>query len=219
MFSGDVSVQKPYDNLVCVFVALLIIFLDFSYTLWWCALSYVWYLSASKEWSTEAIEKIVSKVHVSIWAISLIPIVCALFSNKIKINDFIGFCEFSSYILLLFEVTIVVIGLILSMKTFTGLRRVKKALVTAGRSPYKLERLIYRLFIISLGICLPLFVSLICQFFDNNFVLDMLEVCTKFLSYIFASFWVFSSKTFKSWNKLIRITTKDKTIIVPITKV
>lgn len=221
LISGEISLQKPYDNFTCVFIALLIVFLDFSYTLWWCALAYVWYLSASKEWSTEAIERISSKIHFGIWMTSLIPIITALFSNKMRINDFIGFCQFSTYILSLIQLLIVLIGIVLAVKTAIGLQRISETLVCARRPPYKLDKLICRLFIIGLGVCMPWLVSVLCQFFENknNIVVEMLKIGMKFLSYIFASFWVFSPKTFKTWNKFLRLKGRDKTVIMPITKV
>lgn len=210
--------QKPYESLGCVFVSLAITFLDSAYTLWWCAFSYVWYLSASKKWSTEALEKISSRVHVTIWTTSLVPIICALFSNKIKVNDFTGFCEFSTYVLPTVQLVLVLVGAVMVIKTLLALRNVRKALIQAGRSPVKLERLIYRFFIITIGICVPFVVSLICNFFDN-FTLDLLKIGFQFTSFTFATFWVFSSKTFKSWNKILRYKMKDKTVIMPITKV
>lgn len=182
----------------------------------------MWYLSASKEWSTEAIERISSKIHFVIWMLSLIPIICALFSNKMRINDFIGFCQFSTHILSLIEILIIVIGIVLAIRTSIGLRRIRKSLVCARRPPYKLDKLICRLFIISLGVCVPWLISVFCQFFENkstNIVIEMLKIGMKFLSFIFASFWVFSPKTFKTWNKLLRLKGKDKTVIMPISKV
>ncbi|XP_017775926.1 PREDICTED: frizzled-10-like [Nicrophorus vespilloides] len=208
---------KPFDNWLCVNAALLGAFCDCAYCLWWCTFSYVWYLSASKEWSTEAIERIAARLHSIVWTLSVCPIVYALVFNAIVSNPSTGFCETSSDVVLFVELGIVICGMALSVSTSLALRNVKKTLVHAGRSPYKLERLIYRLGLISFGISVPLLTHLIAHYFD----LEYIAVGAKFSSVIFSTFWVFSYKTFRSWNKVLRpnFTHKGLRQQSPVTKV
>lgn len=115
---------------------------------------------------------------------------------------------------------VVLLGAVLAVITSVALKNVRKALIYAGRSPFKLERLICRLGVICLGIFLPLFVSLLCAFF-NTLSVTMLKVGLRFLSAIFASLWVFSAKTFKSWNKILKpkFSRKRNRETGPVTKV
>lgn len=195
--------DNAYDSLICICASLLTNFCDFSFSLWLCVFCFVWYLSASKEWSTEAIEKISKRLHGLVWTLSFIPIVYGLIWNNIQTNHFTGFCEMNSYFISGFQMVFVLLGAILAVITSVALKNVRKTLIYAGRSPFKLERLICRLGVISLGMFLPLFVSLLCGFFDTLSV-ALLKVGLRFLSVIFASLWVFSAKTFKSWNKILR---------------
>ncbi|XP_018327987.1 frizzled-4-like isoform X2 [Agrilus planipennis] len=197
------NIEKPTENLSCVCFALIIIYIDVAVCLWWSVFCFVWYLTAAKEWSTEAIENISTRLHALIWTLSMIPIINSLMYKNIESNKTFGFCFVSSSILIIFELCTITLGCALALMMSTALKNVRKALVCAGRSPYKLERLILRLSVISVGICVPLFVSLLCNFFDN-FVVLLMKIAMQFLSAIFASLWVFSEKTFKSWNKVLK---------------
>ncbi|KAF5270682.1 hypothetical protein FQA39_LY01420 [Lamprigera yunnana] len=93
---GVVLLEKPTDSLGCTSVALMLVYLDVATTVWWCVFSFVWYLSAAKEWSTEALEKISTKLHTFVWTTSTIPVVFILISRNIHLNELTGFCEISS---------------------------------------------------------------------------------------------------------------------------
>jgi len=218
------STNFSSDNWICFLTALSMIFFDFAYIFWWFAFSYVWYLSASKEWSTEAIEKISARIHSIIWSLSLTPVVHTLVSNNIQVNVFTSFCQVDSITLDALQIIIVLLGLILSIFTSKSLRKVTKMLTLAGRSPVKLYRLIYRLTSISFGISLPLLLHILCDFYyDNNNMIEFIKISSKFLSVILCTFWVFSYKTFKSWNKLLKpsfnFTTKTLLRHSPVSKV
>lgn len=217
LIPGEVMIERSYDNFLCVCMSLLLNFCDFSFSLWWCVFCFVWYLSASKEWSTEALEKISTRLHGVVWTLSFVPVTYTLISNNIKANHFTGFCDVNSYFLLAFQLVFVLTGAVLAVVTSVALKDVRRALIYAGRSPFKLERLICRLGVICLGIFIPLLVSLTCGFF-NTLSVALLKVGLRFLSVIFCSLWVFSSKTFKSWNKILRPKFSDKGN-VPVTKV
>lgn len=185
--------------------------------LWWCVFSFVWYLTAAKEWSTEAIEKISTRLHAVVWSISTIPLIFVLINRNIELNQLTGLCQISSYQLLIFKLCFVVFGCCLGVITSIALKNVRKALLYDGKCPYKLERLILRLCIISVGIFLCLFSNLLCGFYMHNFYVVLVSVGLQFLCAIFASLWVFSSKTFKKWNKILRPTLRNKSM--PCTKV
>lgn len=217
--TGGASIIKPY-NLLCVSIALVVTFCEFAFCMWWCIFCLVWYLSAAKEWSTEAIERTSQVLHAVTWTTSTMPVIYALVSNNITINEFSGLCEINSYISIICQMIFVLAGAIMAVLTSVALKNVRKALIYAGRSPYKLERLIYRLGVISSGICFPLFICLMCYFVDTLTV-ALMKTCLRLLSAIFASFWVFSSKTFKSWNKILRppFSNHKNLHSVPVTKV
>lgn len=180
---------------------------------------FVWYLSASKEWSTEALEKLAPRLHGMIWTFSFVPIIYALISSNIKSNFFTGFCEIDSYFVTNTQIFFLILGAVLAVVTSVALRNVRQALIYAGRSPYKLERLICRLGVICLGIFIPLLAGLLCFYF-NSLSVSLIKVALRYLSVIFASLWVFSSKTFKSWNKILKPAFTSKSLrSAPVTKV
>lgn len=114
-----------------------------------------------------------------------------------------------------------VFGAILAVLTSVALKNVRRALVYlyAGRSPFKLERLICRLSVTNVGISVPLFVCLLCNFFDTQTAV-LVKVALRLLSAIFAALWVVSSKTFKKWNKILRPTFANKEMRdIPVAKV
>lgn len=223
LFPDGAALQKPSDSLGCVGAALLLVFCEVSFVLWWFVFALVWFLSAAKEWSTEAIERISTRLHVGLWTTSVAITVHVLLSDYITTDEFTGLCVVKNEFLLIAKIAFVVLGSIFAVLTSVALKNVRKALVFlyAGKPAFKLERLIYRVGITSLGICVPLFVCLMCSFFDSLTTL-MVSVGMKFLSAIFAAMWVFSSKTFRNWNKILRpgLTAKGlRAGDIPVTKV
>lgn len=219
-FLGGTVLIKPSDSLGCVGAALLLLFCEVAFSLWWYVFSLVWFLSAAKEWSTEAIEGISTRLHVMLWSTTTAATVYALLSNSIVANEFTGLCKVKSDALVIVKLLFVVLGSVFAVLTSVALKNVRKAMVYlyAGRNPYKLERLICRVGVTSLGICVPLFLCLLCSFFDS-LTSVMVEVGMKLLSTIFAAMWVFSSKTFRSWNKVLRPNFTSKLRDIPVTKV
>lgn len=199
----------------------MLLFCEIAFTLWWCVFCLVWFLSAAKEWSTEAIEKVSTRLHAAVWTLTTAAIIYTLLSNNIEANELTGFCEVKSHILVICKLGFAVLGSVLAVLTSVALKNVRRALVYlyAGRSPFKLERLIYRVGITSLGICVPLFICLLCNFFGTLTAM-MVQLAMRLLSAIFAALWVFSSKTFKNWNKILRPALTNKGLReIPVTKV
>lgn len=194
--------EKPAESLSCVGISLILLFCDLAYSLWWCIFCFVWFLSAMKEWSTEAIEKISTRLHTTVWIFSAIPMFYILMSNNININYLSGFCEVKTPALVLFQLFFMLVSCALAILMLIALRNVRNTLLLAGRSPEKLERLFYRLLIISLGIFIPHFLYLICQFYDT-FTMALFKLVLRKISIIFSTLWVYSPKTFEMWNDLI----------------
>ncbi|KAJ8910140.1 hypothetical protein NQ315_016109, partial [Exocentrus adspersus] len=200
--AGVSLLEKPAESLSCVGISLILLFCDLAYSLWWCIFCFVWFLSAMKEWSTEAIEKISTRLHTTVWIFSAIPMFYILMSNNISINYLSGFCEVKTPALVLFQLFFMLVSCALAILMLIALRNVRNTLLLAGRSPEKLERLFYRLLIISLGIFIPHFVYLICQFYDT-FAVALFKLVLRKISIIFSTLWVYSPKTFEMWNELI----------------
>lgn len=200
--TGESQLEKPSESLSCVGISLILLFCDIAYSLWWCVFCFVWFLSAAREWSTEAIEKISTRLHTTVWIVSAFPMLYILISHNININYLSGFCEVKSMPLIMFQLVFMVISTFFSVVTSVALKNVKKTLIAAGRSPLKLEILFYRLLIISIGICLPHICYLLCQFYDT-FTFALVKLVLRTLSIIVSTLWVYSPKTFKTWNDLL----------------
>ncbi|XP_066258793.1 frizzled-10-A-like [Euwallacea similis] len=199
--AGHLAYEKPAESLSCVGIALILLFCDIAYTLWWTVFCLVWFLSAMKEWSTEAIEKVSTRLHAIVWSFSAIPMFYVLMSNHISINHLSGFCEVTNRVLVFFQLFFMVISSILGVLTSVALKNVRKTLIIGGSSPLKLERLFYRLLVISIGISVPYLMYLMCQFY-NTFTLSLVKLVLRKTSIIFATLWVYSPKTFDMWRDL-----------------
>ncbi|XP_076249896.1 frizzled-10-A-like [Rhynchophorus ferrugineus] len=208
--AGNLAYEKPAESLSCVGISLILLFCDIAYTLWWTVFCFVWFLSAMKEWSTEAIERIATRLHAVVWIFSAIPMFYVLMSNHISINHLSGFCEVTNKVLVFFQLFFMIISSILAVLTSVALKNVRKTLLIAGRSPLKLERLFYRLLVISVGISVPFFMYLMCQFY-NTFTIALTKLVLRKTSIIFATLWVYSPKTFDMWRDLLCIIKKSNT--------
>lgn len=220
-FAARTELAKPSDSLTCIAAALVLLFCEMAFALWWCVFCLVWFLSAAKEWSTEAIEKISTRIHACLWTLSSISILYTLLSNDIVANQRTGLCQMRSHVLVIVQLVLVVFGSILAVLTSVALKNVRRALVYlyAGRSPFKLERLICRLSVTNIGISVPLLVCLLCNFFDTQ-TAALVKVALRLLCAIFAALWVVSSKTFRKWNKILRPATANKELReIPVVKV
>ncbi|XP_048519904.1 frizzled-4 isoform X2 [Dendroctonus ponderosae] len=184
--AGNLAYEKPAESLSCVGIALILLFCDIAYTLWWTVFCLVWFLSAVKEWSTEAIEKVSSRLHAIVWIFSAIPMFYVLMSNHISINHHSGFCEVTNRVLVAFQLFFMMISSVLALLTSVALKDVRKTLINAGRSPVKLERLFYRLLVISVGISVPYLMYLMFQFY-HTFKLTLLKLLLRKSSIIFAT--------------------------------
>lgn len=200
--TGNLAYEKPAESLSCVGISLILLFCDIAYTLWWTVFCFVWFLSAVKEWSTEAIEKISTRLHAVVWIFSAIPMFYVLMSNHISVNHLSGFCEVTNKVLVFFQLFFMIISSILAVFTSVALKNVRRTLIIAGRSPLKLERLFCRLLVISIGISVPYFMYLMCQFY-NTFTITLVKLVLRKTSIIFATLWVYSPKTFDMWRDLI----------------
>ncbi|KAL1494223.1 hypothetical protein ABEB36_009851 [Hypothenemus hampei] len=200
--TGNLAYEKPAESLSCVGIALILLFCDIAYTLWWTVFCLVWFLSAMKEWSTEAIEKVSTRLHGMVWTFSAIPMFYVLMSNHITINHLSGFCEVTNKVLVFFQLFFMVLSSILAVLTSVALKNVRKTLIIAGRSPVKLERLFYRLLVISIGISVPYLMYLMCQFY-NTFSISLVKLVLRKSSIVFATLWVYSPKTFDMWRDLL----------------
>ncbi|XP_050302630.1 frizzled-2-like isoform X2 [Anthonomus grandis grandis] len=200
--TGNLAYEKPAESLSCVGIALILLFCDIAYTLWWTVFCFVWFLSAMKEWSTEAIEKISTKLHAIVWICSAIPMFYVLMSNHISINHLSGFCEVTNKVLVFFQLFFMILSSILAVLTSVALKNVRKTLMIAGRSPVKLERLFYRLLLISVGISAPYLMYLMCQFY-NTFTLTLVKLVLRKTSIVFATLWVYTPKTFEMYRDLM----------------
>ncbi|XP_060523314.1 frizzled-4-like [Cylas formicarius] len=209
-YNGTAAIEKPSESPSCVVIALILLFCDIAYALWWTVFCFVWFLSAMKEWSTEAIEKISTRLHAVVWMISSIPMFYVLMSNNIG-NSMSGFCEVKTKTLIFFQLFFMVLSSVLAVLTSFALKNVRRTLISAGRSPLKLERLFYRLLAISLGISVPYFVYLWCQFYHtfawggsyDSFTIAVVQLVSRKISILFATLWVYSPKTFHAWRNFV----------------
>ncbi|XP_044738509.1 frizzled-4-like isoform X2 [Chrysoperla carnea] len=214
----------------CLVSAVTLYYSNLAASAWWTAFVLSWWLSAARDWSTEALSiRMAPRLHLVCWGGPFI-VTGGVFWGHLSTVDVP--CELQRPFATLIPHTILIIVIIiLSLFTAQALIQVRKTLISSGRSANKLERLMTRLSLYILLYLIPTVGWLITTLWsyssgntdDNNITATNIENCdtlslelviTKiFLSLlvgILSGMWVWSAKTCKAWRKVFGVTPPEK---------
>lgn len=92
-----VSIGACEVNPPCLANYITTSYLMLSAASWWLIFGLCWYLSAEKQWSSEALEMKSGLFHVLAWVPPLVPPIAALLFGAVKPNELTGLCSAPGY--------------------------------------------------------------------------------------------------------------------------
>lgn len=170
MGSGIASIRNTAEtgnqflcsvNSQCLAYFIIINYLILSASFWWLIFGLCWWLSTSKQWSPEALERKSGVFHVLAWLVPLASPISALLFGAVKTNELTGICtapgftEFPSIFLLILGA--IFIGL--SSKSLKSLR------VSWKNS--KLSQVRNRILIFGCVYFVPALIAVVLMFVDS----------------------------------------------------
>lgn len=96
-FDEVVSIGACEVNPPCLANYITTSYLMLSAACWWLIFGLCWYLSAEKQWSSEALEQKAGLFHVCAWVPPLVPPIAALLFGAVKPNELTGLCSAPGY--------------------------------------------------------------------------------------------------------------------------
>lgn len=96
-FDEVVSIGACEVNPPCLANYITTSYLMLSAASWWLIFGVCWYLSAAKQWSSEALEQKAGLFHVLAWVPPLVPPIAALLFGAVKPNELTGLCSAPGY--------------------------------------------------------------------------------------------------------------------------
>jgi hypothetical protein len=204
-------------NSQCLAYFIIINYLILSASFWWLIFGLCWWLSTSKQWSPEALERKSGIFHVFAWLVPLAFPISALLFGAIKTNELTGICtapgftEFPS------------IGLFIGGQIFIVLSSKSLKSLRVSWKNSKLSQVRNRILIFGCVFFVPALISVVLMFVDNfNYNLPACrsdEICEQprkksidisivqyfclLIGGCLSGFWVWSKKTCISCRKKI----------------
>ncbi|CRK89627.1 CLUMA_CG003269, isoform A [Clunio marinus] len=160
--TSDMSASQCVINSQCLAYFIIINYLMISASFWWFIFGLCWWLSTSKQWSPEALERKSGLFHVLAWLVPLASPIAALLFGVIKKTELTGMCtavgftEIPSLILL----SIGAIFIVLSAKSLRSLR--------SSWKNNKLSQVMSRILFFGTIFVIPAIISTVLMFFDYD---------------------------------------------------
>ncbi|CAO1389654.1 unnamed protein product [Diamesa tonsa] len=214
--TNDLSVNQCSVNSQCLAYFIIMNYLIISASFWWLVFGLCWWLSTSKQWSAEALERKSGSFHVLAWLVPLASPIAALLFGAIKTNELTGMCtapgftEIPSFILLVSGAVFI----LLSAKSLKSLR--------SSWKNNKLSQVMSRILMFGTIFAIPATVAVVLMFFDNDYDLPAClpgEICSQpekrfinisifryacqLIGGLMSGVWVWSKKTCLSCRKKI----------------
>lgn len=214
----------PEHQASCMVTSVIVYYTYLAGATWWTAFVLCWYLSASRDWSTEALTNQLSpRLHLICWGAPFL-ITCVFWGH---LGTFTDTCSFHQpFAVLIPHTTLNFVIIVLFISSVRALFRVRRTLRAAGRSEGKLERLMTRLGVYILLYLVPSItwlgvVSWSSLFPCNVWVgLGYVRILLPLMVGVLSGMWIWTRKTCKTWRKVLSINPPKKIRRnVPVTRV
>ncbi|KAG7189054.1 hypothetical protein KM043_008639 [Ampulex compressa] len=170
--SGYIPIHNGLRSIPCVVWWLARHYLGLASNMWWSILCGCWLLSARNEWSSEALHNIAPYLHAAAWGLPILLTGGSLSSQNVVADELTGLCQISDESAPWLEVfphaALLLLGCALGAVAGNALIRVRRAVLSAGRSAVKLERLMTRLGVFALLYILPTLGGLACVLHESS---------------------------------------------------
>lgn len=213
--TSDISANQCSINSQCLAYFIIINYLMISASLWWLVFGLCWWLSTSKQWSPEALERKSGLFHVICWLVPLASPIAALLFGAIKKTELTGMCTAFGFTEIP-SLSLLVIGAIFIILSARSLRSLR-----SSWKNNKLSQVMSRILLFGTIFVVPALVSTVLMFFDYDHELKAClpgEICSQpdkrpiYIAVIryacllvggISGVWVWSKKTCLSCRKKI----------------
>uniref|UniRef100_A0A9L0K5K4 Frizzled class receptor 9 n=1 Tax=Equus asinus TaxID=9793 RepID=A0A9L0K5K4_EQUAS len=208
-------IQEGLENTGCTLVFLLLYYFGMASSLWWVVLTLTWFLAAGKKWGHEAIEAHGSYFHMAAWGLPALKTIVILTLRKVAGDELTGLCYVASmdaaaltgFVLVPLSCYLV-LGTSFLLTGFVALFHIRKIMKTGGTNTEKLEKLMVKIGVFSILYTVPATCVIVCYVYERGSVptvaVFMLKIFMSLVVGITSGVWVWSSKTFQTWQSLGR---------------
>uniref|UniRef100_A0AC34RBX0 G-protein coupled receptors family 2 profile 2 domain-containing protein n=1 Tax=Panagrolaimus sp. JU765 TaxID=591449 RepID=A0AC34RBX0_9BILA len=152
-----ILVDGGLDNSVCVVSAVFTHYFWTAGCLWWLMLTFTWYLSASRKWVQEEIEKRATYLHLISWGVAAFSTIFVLITQNVDANELTGICgvgflHFETFVGVVVapQLFILLFGLVFAILGFGSLRKQKQCFKHRGTDTSKLDKFITKMSLFTL---------------------------------------------------------------------
>ncbi|XP_043194338.1 frizzled-9-like [Amphibalanus amphitrite] len=138
------------DSAGCIVTFLLLYYFGLASTLWWVVLTFTWFLSAGRKWSSEAVQRYATHLHAVAWGVPAVLTVIAITVQTISGGELTGLCYVSRRPLPLAGLVIAPLAAALLTGAFflalghASLVRIRRRMRSEGTNTHKLHTLMVR---------------------------------------------------------------------------
>uniref|UniRef100_A0A8C9USR2 Frizzled class receptor 9 n=1 Tax=Spermophilus dauricus TaxID=99837 RepID=A0A8C9USR2_SPEDA len=213
-------IQEGLENTGCTLVFLLLYYFGMASSLWWVVLTLTWFLAAGKKWGHEAIEAHGSYFHMAAWGLPALKTIIVLTLRKVAGDELTGLCYVASmdaaaltgFVLVPLSCYLV-LGTSFLLTGFVALFHIRKIMKTGGTNTEKLEKLMVKIGVFSILYTVPATCVIVCYVYERlnldfwrgsvpTVAVFMLKIFMSLVVGITSGVWVWSSKTFQTWQSL-----------------
>jgi frizzled len=161
--TSDVGANQCTINSQCLAYFIIINYLTISAAFWWLVFGLCWWLSTSKQWSPEALERKSGIFHVLAWLVPLASPIAALLFGAIKKTELTGMCTAFGFTEIPTLILLVVgaVFIILSARSLRSLR--------SSWKNNKLSQVMSRILLFGTIFAVPAIASTVLMFFDYDY--------------------------------------------------
>uniref|UniRef100_A0A3Q1MCH2 Frizzled class receptor 9 n=1 Tax=Bos taurus TaxID=9913 RepID=A0A3Q1MCH2_BOVIN len=213
-------IQEGLENTGCTLVFLLLYYFGMASSLWWVVLTLTWFLAAGKKWGHEAIEAHGSYFHMAAWGLPALKTIVILTLRKVAGDELTGLCyvanmdaaALTGFVLVPLSCYLV-LGTSFLLTGFVALFHIRKIMKTGGTNTEKLEKLMVKIGVFSILYTVPATCVIVCYVYERlnmdfwrgsvpTVAVFMLKIFMSLVVGITSGVWVWSSKTFQTWQSL-----------------
>ena len=138
------------DSAGCIVTFLLLYYFGLASTLWWVVLTFTWFLSAGRKWSSEAMQRYATHLHAVAWGVPAVLTVVAITLQTISGSELTGLCYISRRPIPLAGLVIAPLAVALVTGAFflalghASLVRIRRRMRNEGTNTHKLQTLMVR---------------------------------------------------------------------------
>ncbi|XP_037082134.1 frizzled-9-like [Pollicipes pollicipes] len=165
-------IDESLDGAGCIVTFLLLYYFGLASNLWWVALTFTWFLSAGRKWSSEAIQHYATHLHAVAWGVPAVLTLVIITAQTISGDELTGLCYVSSRQLPLLTLVVAPLALLLLTGAlfltlgYAALVNIRRRMRLHGTNTHKLETLMVRIGVYGLLYMAPATCVVACYLYE-----------------------------------------------------